>query len=339
MHTGRRYTLREIIFWTRYETGVFLLIAAVPVVMWELLGWRRLVIPWLPVALLGTAVAFLVGFKNNASYDRQWEARKIWGAIVNASRSWGMYVNDYITDEHSPGPLDDRTLSDVKRALIYRHLAWLTALRHQLRTPREWENHAVRSDAEYRRLYPTPEREVSLEQELRPLLSAEDYEYVIAKQNRATHLLSLQSRSLKELKLRGLIEDFRHIAMENLLVDLVTQQGKCERIKNFPYPRQYATLNRYFVWLFVLLVPIGMMPEFEKLGEGFVWLTIPFSALVAWVFHTMERIGDVSENPFEGSPNDIPITALARTIEIDLRQMLDEPQTPPPLEPVRKILM
>ncbi|MEM9352728.1 MAG: bestrophin family ion channel [Planctomycetota bacterium] len=339
MHTGRRYTLSEIIFWTRYETGVFLLVAAVPVVLYELFAWRWLVIPWLPIALLGTAVAFLVGFKNNASYDRQWEARKIWGGIVNASRSWGMYVNDYITDEHSPGPLDDRTLSDVKRTLIYRHLAWLTALRHQLRTPREWENHGVRSDAEYRRHYPTPEREVTLEQELRPLLSAEDYEYVIAKQNRATHLLSLQSRSLKDLKLRGLIEDFRHIAMENLLVEMVTQQGKCERIKNFPYPRQYATLNRYFVWLFVLLVPIGMMPEFEKLGEGFVWLTIPFSALVAWVFHTMERIGDVSENPFEGSPNDIPITALARTIEIDLRQMLDEPQTPPPLEPVRKILM
>ena len=110
------------------------------------------------------------------------------------------------------------------------------------------------------------------------------------------------------------------MALEALLVDLFTQQGKCERIKNFPYPRQFATLNLLFVWLFILLVPFGMLQEFESIGDQFVWMTIPFSLLVSWVFHTMDKIGEITENPFEGSPNDIPMTALSKTIEIDMKK-------------------
>ncbi len=94
-----------------------------------------------------------------------------------------------------------------------------------------------------------------------------------------------------------------------------------------------------FVRLFNGLVPFGMLGEFAKLGEGFVWLTIPFSALAAWVFMMMERIGESSENPFEGSANDVPITAMTRTIEIDLREMLGEQDIPKPLQPQNNILM
>ena len=126
--------------------------------------------------------------------------------------------------------------------------------------------------------------------------------------------------------------------LEGLLVELFTLQGQCERIKNFPYPRQFATLNLMFVRLFIALVPFGMLGEFAKLGGDFVWLTIPFSALVAWVFNMMERIGESTENPFEGSANDVPITALTRTIEIDLREMLDETDIPEPLKPQNLIL-
>ena len=134
--------------------------------------------------------------------------------------------------------------------------------------------------------------------------------------------------------------------MEGLLVELYALQGKSERIKNFPYPRQYASLNYYFMWIFVLLLPFGVMFEFDRIGQElqgnypvisryFVWLSVPFSAMVMWVFHTMERIGRSSENPFEGTPNDVPITTIARGIEIDLREMLDEsPATiPAPIEP------
>jgi putative membrane protein len=91
--------------------------------------------------------------------------------------------------------------------------------------------------------------------------------------------------------------------------------------------------------LFALLVPFGTLQEFDKLGDHYVWLTIPFTVLICWVFLTMEKIGEASENPFEGMPNDVPMAALSRTIEIDLREMLDEKEVPPPLTAVNNILM
>ena len=144
---------------------------------------------------------------------------------------------------------------------------------------------------------------------------------------------------LKALKQSGAIEDFRHMEMQAMLTDLLTQQGKCERIKNFPFPRQYATINLFSVWLFSILVPFGMVNEFAKLGPKCVWATIPFSVMVRWTFITMEKIGEASENPFQGGANDVPITALTRTIEIDLRQMLDETATPPPIEAKHEVLL
>ena len=112
-------------------------------------------------------------------------------------------------------------------------------------------------------------------------------------------------------------------------------QGKSERIKNFPYPRHFATLNHDFMWVFVLLLPLAIVPQFADIGKGiseirpffgdiFIWLSIPFYVAVAWVFHTMERIGRTGENRFEGSANDVPISTIARGIEIDLRQNLGE---------------
>jgi len=89
----------------------------------------------------------------------------------------------------------------------------------------------------------------------------------------------------------------------------------------------------------VILLPLGMLNEFQKLGEDFVWLTIPFSVVVSWVFTSMEKVGEATENPFEGGANDIPMAALCRTIEIDLRDMLDETELPSPLTPVNNILM
>lgn len=339
MHSGRNYQLGEVIIWTYRSILTFAIISTITVILYDVLNFTWLALPWLPIALVGTAVAFLIGFKNNASYDRQWEARKIWGAIVNGSRSWGIMIMDFITNEHSLEAAGDVELYQIKRQMIYRHIAWLTALRHQLRTQRNWENHHVKADADYRKKFPTPEWLSNVEDDMSLFLTKEELQQVMKKTNRATHLISYQSKQLKELKFKGLIEDFRHMELEKMLVDFYTQQGKCERIKNFPYPRQYATVNLYFVWLFILLLPLGMLAEFESLGSHLVWLTVPFSTMVSWVFHTMERIGESSENPFEGSPNDIPITALSRTIEIDLREMLDERELPEKIEPVNNILM
>jgi putative membrane protein len=287
----------------------------------------------------GTAVAFITGFKNNASYDRLWEARQIYGAIVNASRAWGILVLDLVTTKHAAAPLKEGGLHAIHARLIHRHLAWLHALRFQLRQPRTWEHMIKVYNREFMERYTVDERKSTMEDALRGLISREELGLVLGKSNAATQLIALQSRDLRELLDLGLIEDFRHMELEKLLVDLYAQQGKCERIKNFPYPRQYATINLMFTRLFVSLVPFGMLGEFAKMGGGFIWLTIPFSALVAWVFLMMERIGEASENPFEGSVNDVPITSLTRTIEIDLREMLGETDIPAPLKPHNNVLM
>jgi putative membrane protein len=292
--------------------------------LYALANCKWLAIPWLPIAMVGTAVAFITGFKNSASYSRLWEARQIWGAIVNDSRIWGMLVTDTFGGDEA-----------TRKRLYYRHFAWLTALRYQLREPRSWENMQRAHNAEYRLRYRVEEWEGKVDAALAPLLSASDLARVLALKNRATHLIDLQMRDIRTFPLTEL----RLYELQHVLERLVESQGKAERIKNFPYPRQYATLNHFFIWMFIVLAPLGMLQEFQKIGAGFVWLTIPASTIVAWVFHTMDKIGEISENPFEGSPNDVPITAMSRTIEIDLREMLGEAEIPPALQPVNNILM
>ena len=339
MHVGNNYSLKEVILWTRRDIVSLFILATIPTALFELLSWRWLSLPWLPIALLGTAVAFVVGFKNNASYDRLWEARKIWGGIVNASRSWSIMVKDYVSNQHANEKLTDEQLKDVHQQLYYRHLAWLTALRFQLREKRSWESVYKAHNLEYKdKWFRIDEHNQKLEDAIKPYLSTDEYDQVISKTNRATQINALQSSHLRRLLEAGLIEDFRHIDLQKMLVELYSLQGASERIKNFPYPRQYATINLYFIKLFVLLLPLGMLKEFEAFGPNMIWLTIPFSVLSGWVFTTMEKIGEASESPFEGSANDIPITSLSRTIEIDMREMLNEKIIPSPITAENNIL-
>ena len=334
MHAGRRYSLKEFLYWTRRDIYVLIVFAAIPTILFQLLHWKWLALPWVPIALIGTAAAFIVGFRNTQTYNRLWEARQIWGAIVNTSRSWGIMAKDFV------GNNENQDYATIHRQLIYRHIAWLSALRFQLRESRTWENIKNKvSNLEYSKLYGVDEWNSKLEDILQQFLSQEELQYVLSKKNRATHIISLQSAQLKTLREKGLLDPLNHVEMENLLVNLYEQQGKCERIKNFPYPRQFATINQLFIRCFVALIPFGMLNEFQKLGDVMVWLTIPFSAIVGWIFMAMEKVGESTENPFEGGANDVPITAMTRTIEIDLREMLDEKELPPALMPVNNILM
>lgn len=328
MHSGSYYRLVESLYWSRRDFYLLVLIGLVPTALFALLDWHWLAVPWLPVTLIGTAAAFLVGFRNTQTYNRLWEARQIWGAIVNTSRSWGMLVKDCVRD--NPG---------AQQELLYRHFAWLTALRHQLRESRPWENMERPRNREFRKAFVVPEHQSTLAEDLKSYLSPEECGYILSKKNRATQLVARQSDQLRRLKQAGQLDALDFVEMERLLIDLYEQQGKCERIKNFPYPRQFASVNLYFVWLLALLLPFGMLNEFSKLGEHMVWLTVPFSVIVGWVFTMLESIGVATENPFEGSPNDVPISALSRTIEIDLRDMMDEQELPSPLVSVNKILM
>ena len=336
MYTKRIFSVRAMARWTRWETMLFFLIALIPTILFEVFGLTWLQIPWTPIALVGTALAFVIGFQNNAAYGRIWEARKIWGGIVNTSRTWGMKVKAMVTNEYNEHPVSEEILKSEIKTLTYRHIAWMTALRHAMRQRKPWEvfmNH--KSNREWENEIHIPERLNTLEDELEPYLSVEEKEYVLTKGNKQTALLNLQSNHLKKLKEKGLIWEFSFLELENVLEELFTLQGKSERIKNFPYPRQYATIGHYFVWVFILLLPFGVIPEFDKIGDKFlvgfplisqyfIWAAIPFTVIVSWIFHTMERIGRAGENPFEGTANDVPISTISRGIEIDLRQMLDE---------------
>jgi putative membrane protein len=340
MHAGKQYSLKEFILWTRKSIYWMLALAAIPTILYQWGNCKWMTIPWVPVAMIGTAAAFIVGFKNTQTYNRLWEARQIWGAIVNSSRTWGIMSKDFVVNKNGHNsPIPPEHLHRIHQELIYRHIAWLTALRYQLREPRQWENMDKSYNKEYSAYYTIAEKDGRLPEELQKFLNAQEQEYTLAKKNRATQIISLQSKHLRTLNERGLLDDLKHVEMENLLKELYEHQGKSERIKNFPYPRQFASINLFFIRLFIILVPFGLLNEFAKVGGLYVWLTIPFSTLVMWVFNAMEQVGESTANPFEGSANDVPITSMCRTIEIDLREMLDEKDLPPALTPVNNILM
>lgn len=107
MLTKKRYSVKDMVLWTRGETLIYLLYAAIITILYKVFGFTFLNVPWTPVALIGTAVAFMVGFQNNSAYGRIWEARMIWGAIVNTSRTWGMKVQDMVNNDHKSPPVSN----------------------------------------------------------------------------------------------------------------------------------------------------------------------------------------------------------------------------------------
>lgn len=334
MYTKKIYTAFQMSMWTRYETILFLIVILAWVSGYYFLDLSWLKIPWTPLALIGTAVAFVIGFQNNAAYGRIWEARKIWGGIVNTSRTFGMFLQDMLTNEHTETALSEEELKEEIKTLTYRHIGWMTALRFAMRAPKPWETTVNEKSNQEWGIKP-PEFTTKLEKELKPYISEGDFEYVMSKNNKQTALLYLQSHHLRKLKEKGVVWEFSFLELEGVLQECFTLQGKSERIKNFPYPRQFATLNHFFMWIFVMFLPLSLVPQFAEIGaefatthplvgDLFVWFSVPFYVVVAWIFHTMERIGRTGENPFEGTANDVPISTIARGIEIDLRQNLGE---------------
>lgn len=344
MIVSRNIGLGKIISWSAHHM-VWLLCGAGLIAFFYHQKYIAFHIPWLPISVIGTAVAFYVGFKNNSAYDRMWEARKIWGAIVNSSRAWGMLVDGYITNQFAKDEYSANEIKHVKQTLIYRHIAWLYALRSQLLVATPWEHvsqsgHLGRTAKRYQDRFGVGlvADEVT-ETELKNFLPPEEYNRLINNTNTATQIINEQSRYLTQLREKDFIDDFRHIEFVQTLYHFYEHQGKCERIKKFPLPRQYANLSRYFVAIFIALLPFSMIPEIMKLGQFGVWLAIPITALIGWVYVMMEIVGDYSENPFQGMANDIPMLSLCRTIEIDLREMLGEKDLPPAIQAKNDVLM
>lgn len=244
MHTGNHYKLSEFIIWTRRDIYCIFIISVVVTLLYDVAGFTWMALPWVAVAIVGTAAAFIVGFKNTQTYNRLWEARQIYGAIVNGSRTWGIMVQDFV----KAGP-------QTHKELIYRHCAWLTALRYQLRKPASWENQFKPYNKEYHTFFKVPEWEASMEEDLKPYITTTEHSYILSKKNRATHIIAVQGKQLAKLAAEGLINPFELVELERQLAGFYEQQGKCERIKNFPYPRQLAALHCFLYGCLLLYCP------------------------------------------------------------------------------------
>ena len=332
MYIQRRFPFKKVLLWTKRELIFFVILASLITVLYELLNIKWLQVPLTPVGLIGTAVAFMVGFQNNAAYDRIWEARKIWGGIVNSSRSLIITVKDSFYMHRAEATKDE---TEVIKTITNRHIAWLTALRYAMRTKKPWEASYEKMHKKASFEYHIPEFKTSLEEEMKPYLSKEEYDYVMSKDNKPNAIISLQSKHLRELTNEKKLWDFTLLNLQQILQELTALQGKSERIKNFPYPKQYGSIGYHLVHIFMWLLPMAIIPAFARMGteisqthsfigDNFVWLNIPFTVIVIWVFNTMLRIGLAGENPFEGSPNDVPISNISRGITRDLLQIIEE---------------
>jgi len=335
MYIGKSYKFPEFLVWTRKSIYRLIVLGIIPVVLYQLIGLKWLAVPWTVVALLGTATAFIVGFKNTQTYNRTLEAQQIWTNILSGSRVWGTMMRDFLND-----PAETKEL-------IYRHFAWLTALRYQMREYRVWESTEKQHNAEYLKYYTIPEKQNELEAELAKYLSDQDLNDVLSKTNRATHIMSLQSRALKKIYEKEEIVVLQFVEMQRAIRDFYLQQGRSEQIKNFPYPRQYAIINTFLVRLFCFILPYGMLKELDHINatvEGFmqgnmVWLVIPFSVIISWMYTSLGQVGESTENPFEGSANDVPISQVCEIIEIELRELLGESNIPLPRKPMHDIIL
>lgn len=336
MYIGKSYKLSEFIIWTRKSILILLSISIVPTVLYEVFEFKWLGISWTVVALLGTATAFIVGFKNTQTYNRTVEAQQIWTFILNASRSWGIMSRDFINNP------------EKSKLLIYRHFAWLAALRYEMRSYRIWETSQKKHNAEYQQFYyAIPENETSLEDELSKFLSTAELQYILKTRNKATQIMALQSKTLKKLFDEGEIAILQFVDFQRTIKDFYTQQGRSEQLKDSPYPRQYAIINTLLVHLFCFLLPFGLLKEFDKMNEtvtglaqgNMVWLVIPFSVIISWMYTSLGQVGESTENPFEGNANDVPISQISKIIEIDLKEILGESDLPEIPQPQHNIIL
>ncbi|MEB2779755.1 bestrophin family ion channel [Algoriphagus sp. C2-6-M1] len=319
MYVKRYYSFWMTIRWSKYSLIYGVLYSFVIIVLYELTS-IPFSLPWQPISVIGVAVAFFLGFKNNSSYDRTWEARKIWGSIVNESRTFATGILSLPSKEM---PFES------KRNIIHRHLAWLLALKHVMRIEKTWEHNLPVNKLNFIPNF-IKEYNDGIFDEIEKYLSEEELSNLKNLSNIPSQLLKIQCKEIGDLKEQGYLSDYKHVWLHQLLGNLYTHQGMSERIKNFPFPRQYASTGLWITYIFCGLIPFGLLDIFEQSRALHYWLTIPFSAIIIWTFFVVDRIGDYSENPFEGGYNDVPISSISRAIEIDLLEMLEEENIPKP---------
>lgn len=328
MYTGKDFQF--ILLWHFARKNLFrtFCVSLGVVLVYHVLGYKFIGIPFVPIGTIGTAVAFFVGFKNNQAYDRLWEARRLWGGFTNTSRSLAVGCMAVIEDK-----------AFVKDFLM-RHIAYLNIVRLQLRRTVPWAT----SKENLNQTFEGDRAELeAFDDGLKRILTQNNkmqyYESLKSKGNTANILLQIQVQYLTRLKHEGKLDPFEHSDLVKHINELFNLQGGCERIKTTPLFRQFSIFSRVFVLIFIFLLPFGLIKDLSNLADWGAWLTIPFSMLISWVFYTMEQIGEYSENPFDNAVNDIPITTICRNIEIDIKEMLGETELPPRLQPEHNILL
>ncbi|WP_244808508.1 bestrophin family protein [Caballeronia zhejiangensis] len=245
--------------------------------------------PALPMSLMATVVAIYLSFRNTAAYARWWEARTLWGSLVNASRTFAREVVMLAASESI----------SLQRELVLRHVAYVHSLRLHLRRESPWEELSLR----------LPQEE-------------------IVNLRRVANVPNAILRRTAEIVARQCNADsVRLVAIERTMADISNAQGGMERIKNTPFPKQYSTYPIFFTHVFCILLPLGLV---ESLG----WYTVFGSTAAGFLFLALLKIGSDMQEPFANTENDVPITTLARAIEIDLLDGLDERHSikPVPIE-------
>jgi putative membrane protein len=273
------------------------------VAAYKVLHWEWVALPHIPISLFGSAIGIIVAFRNQSAYARWWEARTLWGALVNNSRSWARQVTTVMM------PLNDAEAGELKayqKRLVYHEIAYVIALRQHLRGLEPWE-------------------------EIAPLLSERELSALRDQKNVPLAIQQQMGALLRECQVRGWIDMAHWRSLDANLDDLVDAQGGAERIKVTPMPKQYDYFPQLFVQMYCLLLPLTLV-----MNMG--WFTPLGSTLVGFIFLALDKIGRDLEDPFENTIYDVPLTSITRTIEVNLRQMLGETVVPPPEKPVHGVL-
>ncbi len=257
------------------------------------------------MTVFGTVLSLFLAFRTNEAYNRWWEARILWGSMVNSSRSWAREVLAYINTINTQ--LDEEGLEKVQKSLIYRHLAFINAVRIHLRQQNTYS------------------------EELHPFLSDRELDLLDSYRNVPTQIINNQSQELRKIYKSDKVNGFEYVQMNNTLNALYDIQGGCERIKTTVFPRLYAYYTTAFTWVFSTVLILSLVDEFE-------WQTMAIRVIVAYVFLVLNELGVQLKNPFENNNSDTPMSSLCRTIEIDLKQMLGETNLPEPIKPVKGVL-
>jgi len=289
--------------WKRMS--LLLLISSGVTLVYHYFGEQQLAIDNLPASILGVALAILIGFRINNAYERWWEARRLWGNIVNESRNISRQVLSFFSPGASDG-LEKLVVQREKRKFIYRQIAFAVALKNHL-------------------------RKLPARQELEPFLDEEEFKNLEGQQHLPNAILLLHAKHLERLRELNIVDDFRQMQIDTKISALCDALGGCERIKNTVFPRQYSVYATSFIALYSYLLPFVFV---SKSG----WATIPFTMIIGFIFFALDSIARGIENPFENNYNDTPMTALCRTIEINLKEMIREEKLPEPVQPVNGFL-